>query len=143
MQIFVWIMLQNKVLTANNLKKRGSQLLEMCYMCRHGDDTVEHHFNYCSFFSSVVRMLLVRMEMRQSTDSPSTNWYGAKYSDKQGGGSENDRINRDFVFCVLARKVKSYITGMITKVTIEKYIFHQNICILDHKNNLKYSTFFN
>jgi zinc-binding in reverse transcriptase len=49
MQIFTWIMLQNKILTANNLKKRGWQLTEIC--------------NDCTFFLVVKNMLIRKIHM--------------------------------------------------------------------------------
>lgn len=47
-KIFAWMLIHNKVLTAENLKKRGYNLAGICYMCRQQDETIQHLFNRCT-----------------------------------------------------------------------------------------------
>lgn len=46
-KIFAWLLIHNKILTTDNLKKRGYNLPGMCFMCRSADETVNHLFNKC------------------------------------------------------------------------------------------------
>jgi zinc-binding in reverse transcriptase len=48
-QIFIWLKTQNKILTFDNLIKRGWQMTNICYMCRSQEETVRHLFHECSF----------------------------------------------------------------------------------------------
>jgi zinc-binding in reverse transcriptase len=47
-QIFIWLKVQNKILTLDNLNKRGWQMSNICYMCRNHDETVKHLFHDCT-----------------------------------------------------------------------------------------------
>lgn len=46
-KIFGWLLMHNKILTVQNLKKRGFQLPGICYMCWKQDETAHHMFNEC------------------------------------------------------------------------------------------------
>lgn len=59
MQVFSWVMLQNKILTAQNLRKKWWYLLEFCYICKQDGETVDHLFNNCAFYRQA-RLLLLR-----------------------------------------------------------------------------------
>ena len=43
-QIFIWLMANNKILTVDNLMKRGFQFPSICYMCRNAAEMVQHLF---------------------------------------------------------------------------------------------------
>lgn len=47
-KIFAWLLVQNKILTTDNLRKRGYNMAGICYMCRTSDETVQHLFNECT-----------------------------------------------------------------------------------------------
>jgi zinc-binding in reverse transcriptase len=57
MQVFIWTMVRNKILTIDVVKRRGWSIVEICYMCRSNDESTNHLFNECQFFS---KMLLFR-----------------------------------------------------------------------------------
>lgn len=48
MIVFGWLMVQNKLLTIDNLNKRGWYLTNRCIMCTNQLETVKHLFSTCS-----------------------------------------------------------------------------------------------
>jgi zinc-binding in reverse transcriptase len=48
-QIFVWLMLHNKILTLNNLIRKGWQMSNICHMYRNQEERVNHLFHECHF----------------------------------------------------------------------------------------------
>lgn len=44
---FAWLLIHNRLLTTDNLRKRGYNLPGICYMCRANDETIQHLFNEC------------------------------------------------------------------------------------------------
>jgi hypothetical protein len=46
-KVFAWIMIQNKILTIDNLKKKGMILVNKCVMCKRENETVKHLFSRC------------------------------------------------------------------------------------------------
>ena len=49
MKIFGWLLLMNRILTTDNLQKRGWVLAGICYMCKADSETVPHLFVHCTF----------------------------------------------------------------------------------------------
>ncbi|KAJ4748165.1 RNA-directed DNA polymerase (reverse transcriptase)-related family protein [Rhynchospora pubera] len=49
MIIFLWRMLQNRIATVDTLRKRGWPMPSICYLCRNGEDSVQHLFNECRY----------------------------------------------------------------------------------------------
>ena len=47
--IFYWIMLQNKILTLDNLQKRGINVVNRCSLCKEGFEDRDHLFLNCSY----------------------------------------------------------------------------------------------
>ena len=47
---FSWLVLKNKVLTWDNLQKRGKIGPVICPLCRAGEETVLHLFSRCMFW---------------------------------------------------------------------------------------------
>jgi zinc-binding in reverse transcriptase len=75
MQIFVWLMLKNFILTADNLKKRGWQLSSFCYMCARAEETVQHLLSKCvtiqklrSYIHDVVFIYRIRSSSYKNGD---------------------------------------------------------------------------
>lgn len=56
--IFFWIMLQNKVLMVDNLCKWGFQISNRCYLCKSEAESANHLFLHCSFVSLIWVKLL-------------------------------------------------------------------------------------
>ena len=46
-KVFAWLLCNDKILTAQNLRKRGFHIVGICYMCRASDESTEHLFNSC------------------------------------------------------------------------------------------------
>ena len=55
--IFAWLMLQNRILTIDNLQRRGWEIVNRCCMCKANSETVRHLFNTCQY----ARMLKMRL----------------------------------------------------------------------------------
>lgn len=53
MRVFGWLLLHNRVLTADNLRIRGFHIVGMCYLCRRSDETVRHLFTDCPISKQV------------------------------------------------------------------------------------------
>lgn len=49
MKIFAWLLFYKKILTAENLMKRGWNLPSMCVQCRKEGETIKHLFTECTF----------------------------------------------------------------------------------------------
>jgi zinc-binding in reverse transcriptase len=45
--IFTWLILRNAILTVDNLKKRGWQMVNVSYMCFNAEKTMHHLFTEC------------------------------------------------------------------------------------------------
>jgi PP-loop superfamily ATP-utilizing enzyme len=63
MQIFAWIMLQNKILTASNSEKER-KVTEICYICKQDEEMI-HQFNHCTFFSCVLSKLAMKFQLSE------------------------------------------------------------------------------
>jgi zinc-binding in reverse transcriptase len=48
-QVFIWLMLKNKLLTIDNLMRWDWTLLNMCYLCRLNQETTYHLFEECEY----------------------------------------------------------------------------------------------
>jgi hypothetical protein len=53
LKLFVWLSVENKILTWKNLQKRGWQGPGMCYLCRQQRETINHIFVSCVFTITV------------------------------------------------------------------------------------------
>jgi zinc-binding in reverse transcriptase len=63
MQVFIWIMVQNKILTIEALKRRGWSIVGICYMCRSNDESTNYLFNKCQFFFIMLMLLFRRLNI--------------------------------------------------------------------------------
>lgn len=48
-KVFAWLVYYNKILTADNVAKRGWNLPSICFLCRRASETVYHLFSECMF----------------------------------------------------------------------------------------------
>jgi zinc-binding in reverse transcriptase len=55
--IFSWFMLKNKILTIDNLQKKGWTMINMCTLCRMNEELVPHLFDGCFFFRESLSFL--------------------------------------------------------------------------------------
>lgn len=53
--VFAWLMCLNRLLTIDNLKKRGWELVNRCEMCKRESETVRHLFNSCQTTLAIYR----------------------------------------------------------------------------------------
>ena len=56
--IFIWTLLQNNILTGENLKRKGWEGPSRCPLCNRAKETVEHLFISCDFTKEVWRIIL-------------------------------------------------------------------------------------
>lgn len=47
--ILYWLMLQNKILTLDNLQKRGINVVNRCSLCKNGFEDRDHLFMNCAY----------------------------------------------------------------------------------------------
>jgi zinc-binding in reverse transcriptase len=57
--IFIWLLLQDRLLTYDNLIKRGWCIPNMCYMCRSSIENAAHLFLECTYIAEVRGILTV------------------------------------------------------------------------------------
>ena len=55
---FIWILLHNKLLTTENLRKRGINGPSRCALCNSDEETISHLFLHCNFSLLVWRSVL-------------------------------------------------------------------------------------
>ena len=44
-----WILLEDKILTTNNLMKRGKNFVNKCYLCKEAEELANHLTIHCSY----------------------------------------------------------------------------------------------
>jgi zinc-binding in reverse transcriptase len=47
--VFLWLLLQDKILTIENMRKRGWIVASMCYLCRQHQESMIHIFEECDY----------------------------------------------------------------------------------------------
>jgi zinc-binding in reverse transcriptase len=57
-KVFAWLMMLNRILTTNNLMKRGCNMVSICVMCRGDVETCKHLFSFCAFTRSLASIFL-------------------------------------------------------------------------------------
>lgn len=65
MKVFAWLLLINRILTIDNLNRRGWCLVNRCVMCKNDSETTKHLFNDCctarTLYNRVSTLLDVRL----------------------------------------------------------------------------------
>ena len=56
--IFYWILLKNKILTQENLQKRGINVVNRCSLCKEGFEDKDHLFLNCTYSQQVWSSIL-------------------------------------------------------------------------------------
>lgn len=67
MQVFSWLMMLNKILTIDNLMKRGWAMVNRCTMCKKKSETVIHLFEQCTVTNEIYQQLALDMRMKLPT----------------------------------------------------------------------------
>lgn len=66
--VFTWLMLRNKILTIDNLVKRGWNMPNRCCLCQREEESVTHLFTHCLYIKIVINTLMMtneNMDFRQ------------------------------------------------------------------------------
>lgn len=70
MQVFPWLMVQNKILTIDNLMKKGWAMVNRCVMCKAEIETVSHLFKKCrtsiAIYNQVTTTMGLTMPIRDA-----------------------------------------------------------------------------
>ncbi len=80
-KIFVWTILHRKVLTADNLAKRGWQGVESCVLCQEDSETLDHLFIGCAFTKSQLVGLSPNLGALASTPTVNRLWETGDHND--------------------------------------------------------------
>ena len=56
--IFIWTLLHNSIMTSNNLKRKGWEGPSCYSLCNHAEETAEHLFISCEFTKEVWRIMI-------------------------------------------------------------------------------------
>lgn len=67
-KLFNWTLLKGKILTAENLRKRGIQGPSICCFCRAEEESIQHSFLLCTFAQSYWNQLSSPLEVRGKYD---------------------------------------------------------------------------
>ena len=67
-KVFGWLTYHEKILTAENLQKRGWNLSSMCVLCRANTESIRHLFSECPFSLEIYSILTVIFQL------PNRNW---------------------------------------------------------------------
>ena len=92
-KVFAWLTYYDRILTTDNLAKRGWHLPGMCYLCRNASESVIHLFSECSF------MLEFYSLVEQRIGKNKHNWRGILQKEeahrwivKKGGPKEDKEL---------------------------------------------------
>jgi hypothetical protein len=77
-KLFVWLLLEQKILTWDNLLKRGFQGPSICVLCKESEESLLHLFGDCSFIKIIWQTITKELKLVN-------NW--------QGGIFENSLLN--------------------------------------------------
>jgi len=64
--MFIWLMLEQKILTWENLIKRGIIGLSRCALCRNSEETVFHLFVECKFTKNIWFTILKELKINST-----------------------------------------------------------------------------
>lgn len=93
MKVFAWLVFYNKILTRDNLAKRGWQLASICFLCRDACENIKHMFSECTLTLEVYDKVSLHFKFPQRDwrrtlqEMQAQNWIVRK-----GGGSKMEDI---------------------------------------------------
>ncbi|CAI0468584.1 unnamed protein product [Linum tenue] len=59
---FLWLVTHERILTHDNLKRRGWNLASRCALCNSEEENIDHLFRHCSFSSKIWSILQLMIE---------------------------------------------------------------------------------
>ena len=86
--IFFWLLLQDKILTQDNLAKRGQILPNRCCLCMQDLEMVNHMFIHCPFFSRVWSHLTTNLDFNRCPLASIQDFFSQWRSHHQGLNSQ-------------------------------------------------------
>ena len=63
-KVFAWLLTYNKILTIDNLNRRGWSLVNRCIMCKAQSESVMHLFNECMQAQILYRLIELKMKVK-------------------------------------------------------------------------------
>jgi hypothetical protein len=78
LKLFVWLLLEQRILTWDKLTKRGFLGPSICLLCKESEENVLHLFGECSFIKNIWQTICKELKFVN-------NW--------QGGQFENSLLN--------------------------------------------------
>lgn len=63
-KVFGWIMIRNKILTIDNLQRKGMILVNRCIMCKKANETVKHLFYRCEISLQIYTEMLTEYQIK-------------------------------------------------------------------------------
>lgn len=79
-KVFGWLISRNRILTLDNLTRRGWQLANRCALCKEDSETVAHMLNECSFTPALYQRVKAVFNTRQPSVKA---LISTRYSDKE------------------------------------------------------------
>jgi zinc-binding in reverse transcriptase len=77
-----WLMTPNRILTTDNLIRRGWSLVNICFMCRVDCESVDHLFNTCPISRSLYNLLTQQCIWHINEGGTEQNLIAATYDKK-------------------------------------------------------------
>jgi hypothetical protein len=75
-KIFIWLVTKNRILTIENLKKRGWVGRDSCSLCNEAEETNFHILITCPFTQSLWQKILSKLNISEPPTSVEDSWLG-------------------------------------------------------------------
>ena len=72
MKLFIWLLLEERILTWDNLTKRGLQGPSLCVLCKESEEALLHLFGECRFIKNIWYVLSKELKLVNK-------WQGGKF----------------------------------------------------------------
>lgn len=63
-RVFAWLMIKNRILTVDNLRRKGFILVNRCYMCEKQEETVRHLLFECETARLIQTIMITAYQIR-------------------------------------------------------------------------------
>ena len=80
LKLFIWLLLEDKILTWKNLQRRGWSGLGICFMCRSNEESSQHLFVSCPFTILIWKKVKLSLKLENGWNEDKflecfQNWY--------------------------------------------------------------------
>lgn len=124
MLIFSWLAYYNKILTHDNLRKKGIEIVSRCTLCRADTETVRHLFRKCPYTKQVCNELKASMASDTWPQNPVLNIVGTTIQRRVTKGQKTAILIMNFVIW-RERCVKSFTEQVRTTTELVQDTLHQ------------------